>query len=220
MPQLLRANGRVVVRLLLLALVMGMSGACAPKAPPLRGDVAPTRLPPGELPPIHQRIIFDWQYRDLDWNIRGEGVARVAPPDSARLDFFVGGAFGGGGFAWLIGDRLSAPGASQVENLIPPPPLMWATLGRLAVPAAADTVVRVDGDTLRTDIGSEPRWRATFVAGELRRLELIERGRLEASVSRDGNGSVRYEQTRGRRRLDMKITQAERVWGFDDGIWR
>lgn len=207
-------------RAVLALLTLVTAAACVPKAPPLQGEVAPTRLPPGELPPYPQRITFDWQYRDLDWNLRGEGVARIAPPDSARMDFFVSGLFGGGGHAVLIADKLSAPGASMVEGLIPPPPLLWATLGRLAVPAAADTVVRVDGDTLRTDIGSEPRWRATFFNGDLRRLELIERGRLEASVVRDGNGNVRYEQARGRRRLDLRITQTDRVWGFDETIWR
>jgi hypothetical protein len=218
--QSFRSWRRLAAQLLFPVLALVAVGACTPKAPPLRGELAPTRLPPGELPPVHQRVIFDWQYRDLDWNLRGDGVARIAPPDSARLDFFMSGMFGGGGHAVLIGDDLNAPSAGPVESLIPPPPLLWATLGRLAVPAAADTVVRVDGDTLRTDIGTDPRWRATFVDGDLRRLELIERGRLEASVTRDGNGGVRYEQTRGRRRLDMRITQTDRTRGFDDAIWR
>src|SRR5919202_761827 len=59
----------------------------------------------------------------------------------------------------------------------PPPPLLGAGLGRLAVPAAPDTVARVDGDTVRADIGRTTKFRAAFVGGELVGLERLERGR-------------------------------------------
>ena len=62
----------------------------------------------------------------------------AAPPDSARLDFFLAGGLGGGR-AVLVGDDLSAPGGAMVDRLVPPAPLMWGALGRLAVPPVADT---------------------------------------------------------------------------------
>ena len=43
---------------------------------------------------------------------RGEGVARIASPDSVRMDFFLGGGLGSGA-AVLIGDSLSGPGAGH-----------------------------------------------------------------------------------------------------------
>src|SRR5918912_245572 len=101
--------------LLLLSALVG----CAPKAPPLRGTVVPARLPDTELPPVHRRLVFQWSYADNDFRMRGEGVARVAPPDSARLDFFVGGGLGGGR-AFLIDDDLRTAGEDRVQKLLPP----------------------------------------------------------------------------------------------------
>ena len=51
--------------------------------------------------------------------------------------------------------------------------MLWAVLGRLAVPAVSDTVAKVDGATLRADIGRNPAWRVTFVADHLTRIERI-----------------------------------------------
>src|SRR5918911_2139147 len=107
-----------VARLVLLSAIVG----CAPKAPPLRGAIVPPRLPDAALPPVHRRLVFQWSYTDNDFRMRGEGVARVAPPDSVRLDFFVSGGLGGGR-ALLIGDELRAEGEDKVKRLLPPVPL-------------------------------------------------------------------------------------------------
>src|SRR5437867_8694086 len=126
--------------------------ACAPRLHPLAGAPAPATLPRTELPPVHRRIVFDWELQDRELSGRGEGVARVAPPDSARLDLFLSGGFGSGA-AVLISDSLQVTGGSLARRFIPPPPLLWAALGRLAIPAVPDTVARVDGELLRVDIG-------------------------------------------------------------------
>ena len=201
-------------RLLLLSMVVG----CAPKAPPLRGTLAPARLPEAELPSVHRRVVFQWSYSDNDFRMRGEGVARVAPPDSVRLDFFVSGGLGGGR-ALLIDDELRAEGEDKVRRLLPPVPLLWASLGRLKIPAASDTVARVDADTLRVDIGVDPRWRTTFVGTQLRRLELIENQRVPQWVSRDSVGNVSYQNTRARRKLEITLTRVDTVPAFDATIW-
>ena len=78
---------------------------------------------------------------------RGDGAARIAAPDSARLDFYLGGSFGGA--AVLIRDSLDAPGGDMVRRFIPPPTLMWAALGRVAVPNLPDTVVRIEAQYAR-----------------------------------------------------------------------
>ena len=60
--------------------------------------------------------------------MRGEGVARIAPPDSARLDFFVNGE--GTGHALLIGDQIRLQsGQGAMRDFLPPAPLLWAALG-------------------------------------------------------------------------------------------
>src|SRR5919206_4616658 len=116
------------------AIVALTLAACVPRARPLAGrPVEPSTLPRAELPAVARRIVFVWDYADQDMAARGEGVARVAPPDSARLDVFLGGGFGGAS-AFLIGDTVRAPGGDLVRRVIPPPPLLWAGLGRLAIP--------------------------------------------------------------------------------------
>ena len=115
---------------------------------------------------------------------RGEGAARIASPDSARLDFFLAGGFGGA--AILIGDSLDAPGGDMVRRFIPPPTLMWAALGRVALPNLPDTVDSViDGiDVLRADIGNPVAWRLTFHGDTLVRAERVDGGRVAEWVER------------------------------------
>ena len=203
---------------LLLACSLGAAG-CVPRVQPLEGAPAPARLPRAELPAVHRQQILRWEFADPDFRARGEGVARTAPPDSARLDLFISGMFGGSGVAFLIGDSIVAPGGALVRRFIPAAPLMWAALGRLAVPPAADTTVRVDGDTLRADIGSTDRWRATFVGERLVRLERIAGGRIQEWVSRTTPDDIRYRHEGASRSLDITITRTETVPAFDASIW-
>jgi hypothetical protein len=214
---------RRLVRLTLLASLIAPSllaaTACAPKAPPLRGAVVPARLPGTSLPPVHRKLVFLWNYADADIRARGDGAARVAPPDSVRLDLFVGGGYGSGS-AVLVGQELVTRGEARIREYLPPVPLLWAALGRLAVPSAPDTAVRVDGDTLRVEIGRDPAWRATFAANELRRIELIRGGRIQEWVTRDSAGHVHYEHERAGRTLDLTVTRVDTVTEFNAAIWR
>ncbi len=203
-----------------MAVIVALSlAACAPKAPPLAGTVAPASIPATRLPPVHRKLVFLWSYTDQDFRAKGDGAARVAPPDSVRIDLFVGGGFGSGS-AVLVGDRLEARGDERMHAYLPPVPFLWAALGRFTVPPAADTAARVDGDTLRVEIGRDPAWRATFAGDELRRIELIDGGRIQQWVSRDSAGHVHYEHERARRTLDLTVTRADTVPAFDAAIWR
>jgi hypothetical protein len=199
------------------ALVLGGS-SCAPRIRPLAGDTADRQLPQTHVGRVPERVVIAWRYADRDFAVRGEGLVRLVPPDSARLDFFLAGGYGGGR-AFLIGDSLIAPDAASIERFLPPPALLWATLGRLAV-QGADTTVRVDGDTLRADIGAGPRWRVAFVDENLVRLERIEGDRLQEHVVREDSMTVRYEHAAPPRRLEITIVSREPMRGFDAEIWR
>ena len=104
------------------------------------------------MPAGHRHLVFKWDYQEGDIAARGDGSIRTAAPDSARLDFFLGGGLGAGG-AILIGDSLRTPNAALAKKYIPPPPLLWAALGRLSIPPLPDTVVKIDGALTRADIG-------------------------------------------------------------------
>lgn len=202
-------------RSLVLA-ALAVTAACAPRAGSLVGAPVPARLPEARIATARQ-IVFRWQLEDGTFTARGEGVARVAPPDSARLDFFLDGG-AGGGTAYLIDDALDAPGGDFVQRLLPPAPLMWASLGRLAVPAG-DTVARLDGAVLRADIGGDPVYRVAFEGDSLRRVERIDGGRLQEWVERTNAGRVDYRHEASGRRLSLEVTRVLFPGTFDAAIW-
>jgi hypothetical protein len=145
-------------------------------------------------------------------------VARIAPPDSIRLDFFLGGGYGSGA-AVLIGDSLAVPGPDMARRLVPPRALLWAALGRLDLPAERDTTVRVDGTTIRADIGAPVHWRVSFRGDTLTRLERIDGGRLQEWVERSADQRVQYRHERSGRTLILVIQRNDAVSAFDPSIW-
>jgi hypothetical protein len=201
----------------LAALLIATFG-CAPSAAPLRGVLAPDRsLPSLSLPSEHRHLVFKWEYQEGSIAARGDGSVRTAAPDSARLDFFLGGGLGAGA-AVLIGDSLRAPHTELARRYIPPSPMMWAALGRLAVPALADTVVRIDGDLLRADLGRPVQWRVTIRRDTLLGLEHISGGKITESIARGADGVVTYNAPGARRSLELTILRDE-PGSFDASIW-
>jgi hypothetical protein len=201
-------------RSLLLLAVLG----CAPALKPLTGVAAPNRvLPPVSIPVGHRQVVFKWEFQEGDVAARGDGSVRTASPDSARLDFFLGGGLGAGA-AVLIGDSLRSPNPELSKRYIPPTPMMWAALGRLAIPPLPDTVVRVDGDILRADIGRPVQWRVAIRGDTIVSLEHVSGDRIIERVNRGANGIVTYERPGARRRLDLTVLR-EQPGSFDASIW-
>lgn len=203
-------------RVALLAVVAAVG--CVPSAAPLKGVLAPDRsLPSLVLPAGKRHLVFKWEYREGDIAARGDGSVRTAAPDSARLDFFLGGGLGAGA-AVLIGDSIRSPHAELARRYIPPSPMMWAALGRLAIPALPDTVVRIDGDVLRADVGRPVQWRLAIRGDTLVELEHISGGKIIESLTRGANRVLVYEAPGSRRRLELTILRDE-PGSFDDSIW-
>jgi len=191
---------------------------CTRPLPPLKGVPAPERsLPALRLPTGHRQITFKWEYEEGDIAARGDGAVRTAYPDSARLDFFLGGGLGAGS-AILIGDTLSAPRRDLVQKYLPPIPLLWAALGRLAIPALADTVVTMEGEVLRADVGRPAEWRVTVRGDTLRALDHVSKGNITESLTRGGGGVITYEAPGARRRLRLTILR-DAIGSFDASIW-
>jgi hypothetical protein len=219
------ARARWAVGLLLA--VTGL-GCLPPRAMPLRGVPAPTGALPlaaASLPLGYHRLRFHWRFSDSRFSASGDGAARVAYPDSARLDFVAGGPLGGSGRALLFDDTLVAPGSGGARRYLPATPLLWATLGRLAVPTARDTIVRVDGDTVRADIGPTLSgdgsvWRAAFAGGTLTSLARLSGGRVRETVKRDmERGRIQYGNGDAHRSLTLTQVRSEAVAAFDSSIW-
>jgi hypothetical protein len=206
-----------VKRFAALAGILVIAG-CAPRARPLGGALAPERsLPMIEIPRGHRHIVFRWDYEENSLIARGEGSIRAASPDSARVDLFLNGGILVGR-AILIGNTLRATNQQQVERFLPPPPMMWAALGRLAIPALPDTVVTVEGDMLYADVGRPAQWRVKIKGTRLMQLARLNGGRIVEVVTRDEGGRLLYEVP-GRRKLWLGISRDEEVPAFDASIW-
>jgi hypothetical protein len=195
-----------------------MACASAPRAGPLTGVPVARAVPDTRLPPGHRRLIFGWEYKERVFSARGDGVARIAPPDSLRIDLFLENG-NSGGFVILIADSLRAVAQDEARRSLPPEPLLWAALGVVRV-TAADTVARQDGDTLRVEIGQDPTWRLTFSSTALARMDRIAGGRLEQSVVRTDSSRIVYRQPGAGRSLVLTIRRSLPETGFDAAIWR
>jgi hypothetical protein len=201
-----------------LAILLLIVAGCTPAAAPLKGVLAPDRaLPSIAMSSGHRHIVFRWDYQEGDIAARGDGSIRTAAPDSARLDFFLGGGLGAGG-AILIGDSLRTPHANLARRYIPPAPLMWAALGRLAIPPLPDTVVRVDGELTRADIGRPLQWRVAIKGDTLVELAHISDGKITESLTRGANGTMTFQAPGARRTLQLTIIREE-PGSFDASIW-
>ena len=192
--------------------------ACAPRARPLEGTPAPERKLPIVQPPLgHRRIVFRWDYEENALLAHGEGAVRFASPDSARVDLFLNGGIAVGS-AILIGGALRATNQAQVARFLPPPAMMWAAFGRLALPALPDTVLTVEGDVMHADIGRPAAWRVTIKGNRIMQLARLSGGRMVETVTRDDGGRLLYEVP-GRRKLWLGITRDDEVPAFDASIW-
>lgn len=200
--------------------IVGVVACRPPRVTALPGTIVPDHgLPAGDLPAGHRKIVFLWELVDQDFSARGEGVARIASPDSVRMDFFLGGGMGSGA-AVLVGDTLTVPGPDVARQLVPPRALLWAALGRLQLPAERDTVVRVQDSVVRAEIGSPVHWRVTFRGDTLVRLERVAGGRLQEWVERGADARVKYRNEATRRTLTLAIQRSDAVSAFDPAIWR
>jgi hypothetical protein len=198
--------------------ILFLTSGCARAAAPLKGVLAPDRtLPAISMPSGHRHIVFKWDYQEGEVAARGDGSIRTAAPDSARLDFFLGGGLGAGG-AILIGDSLRTPHADLARRYIPPTPLLWAALGRLAIPPLPDTVVRLDGELTRADIGRPLQWRVALHGDTLVELQHISSGKISESLVRGADGTLTFEAPGARRTLRLTILREE-PGSFDASIW-
>jgi hypothetical protein len=202
-----------------MVLLLGAGCARAPRAGPLTGVPVANAIPDTRLPAGYRRLIFDWEYKERLGSGRGQGVARIAPPDSVRIDLFLNNGAVYAGFVIMIADSLTALAQDEARRSLPPVPMLWAALGVVRV-IATDTIARQDGDTLRVEIGREPAWRVAYASRRLGRMERIAGGRIEQAVERTDSTRVVYRQPAAGKTLILTIRRSIPEAGFDAAIWR
>lgn len=219
--------------LLLCALAMGslLAGCTAG-----RGGERPLAVPPSEVeaqlreatrPAAPIRLVFRWQLNERGSRLEGRGVARIEPPYRARLDLFTDNGETAARVALVDSDLRVPPGVDH--RLIPPPALLWASLGVFhpATGAALLGGEAYDGGEIglryRLVDGREGRF---FARGDttLLEAELLDGGRAVERVTLEWDegpfpeGAV-YRELSAFRELRVTLESSEHVESFSGEIW-
>ena len=224
---------RPAVRLpLIVAVATAVLGGCSPRrvvvvAPALDAEQMALALEDHTSLDEPIRIVFGWELNESGIRVRGRGVARVEPPYKARLDLFLGNGEAVIKAALVNGQLRLPPGAPR--NILPPPDLMWGTLGVFRPKLSAEMLGgdRLEGDALRLRYryadGTELHY--TTENGVLKRLELVEDGHVVQRVEVELEEGSRYPVEAIYRNLaafrELKITREsfERVEPYPPDIW-
>lgn len=185
------------------------------------------------LPARHTLIRFRWKYRDRDKSYAGRATARIAPPDSLRLDY--AGPFNwGAGAAVVVGDAtVWADPEKNFRSLVPAVRMLWAGLGIARPPALGaavfgartegpDSSVRtwrfVEGeDTLDYRVATG---RARLFEAEWRRQgKVVARSRAELDV-RAMPAAARIDFPEDRARFEFTVGALDIAAVFDSATWR
>jgi hypothetical protein len=179
------------------------------------------------VPAGSELLSLRWRFRDAEQGVSGRGAARVAPPDSLRVD--VRGPLGfGRGTLVLAGPTAWADPEGLVRQLLPSRFLIWAMLGVVQAPDSAERF-EAGGDGPR-------RWLRVVEAGAVvTTFELhgdtlvgVVRTRGDRMVGRlalvrGGDGRVRHataEDLERHARLDFDIDNRAPIGAFPAEVWR
>jgi hypothetical protein len=179
------------------------------------------------LPAAPMALFFHWRYDDGSAPVKGRGAARVAPPDSLRLD--IGLPVVGRATLVLAGDSVWSRPDEAATDVLSQRATVWAMFGviepppegtRIEVGEAADRrlyrLTAPDGVVTTLEVRGD-----TLLAATRRRGDRI-LGRLE--LTRDSAGAlVRAAAVDPQHRLrfvvDLDRREAPRE-GFPSEIWR
>jgi len=227
---LARPGGRSYLAALMLA-----AAACrsAPRSLAPQGGFAPASRDEfaaaarRTTPARPELVRFGWRSDDGRLQLSGSGAARIAPPDSMRVD--IAAALGlGRSTLILTGDSAVAEPAELVRQVLPDRFVLWAALGVLRVPPGdiavehlqdggrsvwkvTDRLARVTLFELRGD---------TLVGGE---RDVDGRAAMRLTLERGSDGQVRRAQLLDlarQSRLEIAIQGREAHEAFPDETWR
>ena len=173
------------------------------------------------------RILFVWELNDAGVGVKGRGVARVAPPYRARLDLFLDNGELVIKAALVDGELIIPAGAP--DDILPPPDLMWGTLGVFRPESGTELLGgdRLDNGLVRLRYRylDERELHYSMEDGVLRKLEMLSDGDVVQWVEVERDGETRYPAWATYRNLidfrELKITrqQLDQVDAYPADIW-
>lgn len=172
-------------------------------------------------------MLFDWNLSEQGVRASGRGVARVEPPYRARLDLFMGNGETVARAALVDDDLRVPPGVP--EGIIPPPRLLWASLGVFR-PGGGAFLLGAEGRreeavSLRYgfDGGEELRYR--IVGDRIVEAELLSGGHAVHQVTLSAEAEDRYPREATYRNLaafrELRLVRrsVENVEPYPPDIW-
>ncbi len=219
---------RFAASLAITVVVAAACGGSPPQspAPAVNAEQVVAAALEGNPFPRATRVIFDWSIREPNLRIGGSGVARLEPPDRARLDLFLENGQSVLAVA-LVDDDLRAPMGTPLQ-VVPSPPLLWASLGVFR-PGAGVTLLGAEqrGEALRLryrlDDGDELMYQIRD--GRLTGVELVHEGNALHQVSLDRPAEwelpreATYRNLASFRELKVTVESVENVTSYPADIW-
>lgn len=172
---------------------------------------------------------FRWRYRDERRSGGGRGTARVAPPDSLRVDWAAVLGLASGA-AVVVGDSLqwADPKDDYPSSVVPAVQLIWTALGVVRPPRAGTAVFGArdstralwrfvaQGDTLDFRLRSAPR---TLEAEWRRDGHLMARSRTLLGPA-GLPSSVRIDVPERSARFELTFVAVDTAATFAPALWR
>jgi hypothetical protein len=208
------------------AAAAALSTACAsgapasgpPDAEAAQHAVAATR------PDQRLHVIFSWELRDREARFNGQGVLRLDQGYRARVDLF--GPRGETLSAAIVEGATMRVVPAASEALLPPPALLWSTLGVFRPPVDAPlTGTGRTGEGLLLDYTrDDTRWRFRFEADALRSTEWTARGgrrtvELTGSAEFGLPAQAAFRDWTEFRELTLRVTNVEQSPAFGADVW-
>lgn len=218
------------VFLLLLPILTACPG---PPPEPTPNDFRPSNLQQlaeaeARSAPTRREVVrFTWRSDDGTLQLSGQGAARMAPPDSVRVD--MSAALGLGRAAVIMtGTQVQAQPPELVDRILPDRFALWALLGHLRAPSGLTGVSRLDDGDRTVFRVTDAQGRNTLfeVRGGILIGATREEGGRTTSVLRLTRGPdgtlTRAQLTDYARslRLEVEVTSREASEPFAPETWR
>jgi hypothetical protein len=204
------------------ALAGGCSAAAGNGGPPdpEAAQQAAARTRPAQR--LH--VIFSWELRDRDARFNGQGVLRLDQGYRGRVDLF--GPRGETLSAAIIEGEEMRVVPAGTDGLLPPPALLWSTLGvfRPPVDAPLTATTQTDGRMTLDYARDDARWRFRFENDMLRGTEWTARGgrrTVELSGTADFGlpAQATFRDWTEFRELTLRVTNVEQSPPFGADVW-